>query len=63
MLVYMRDSYLLYADTFAYFTLAGSAEIFFKTYYHYWSDLKEKSFIVVIVNMSVICFFYFQLYF
>lgn len=29
MLVYMRDSYLLYADTFAYFTLAGSAEIFF----------------------------------
>lgn len=59
MLVYMRDSYLLYADTFAYFTLAGSAEIFFlKTYYHYWSDLKEKSFIVVRVNMSVIWFFF-----
>lgn len=26
----MRDSYLLCADTFAYFTLTGSAKIFLK---------------------------------
>lgn len=56
MSVYTCNSYLLNTDTFAYFTLTGSTEIFFNTYYHYWSDLKEKSFIVVKVNMSVICF-------
>lgn len=56
MLVCMHDFSLLYADTFVSFTLRGSAEVFFLICYHYWSDLKEESFIVVNVNMPVIWF-------